>query len=118
VSIESVALGDKEGESVMWQSSSHDISSMSRRFIETIGQGAFRDQSWNKEIMVATTTLDQLIARHGLPAFLKIDVEGFELHVLQDLSQPVPFISFEYAPELIDEHERAQNQPALQRLQV
>ena len=42
------------------------------------------------------TTLDALIGRYGLPALLKIDVEGFEAHVLAGLSRRVPVISFEF----------------------
>lgn len=42
------------------------------------------------------TTLDALVARHGLPAFVKIDVEGLEDRVLAGLSAPVPAQSFEF----------------------
>jgi len=103
VKIEQVALGETPGEATMWQSESSGISSMSRRFIDTMGQGVFSDQTWNKEIQVPVTTLDSLIALHGAPAFMKIDVEGYELSVLKGLTQPIPMISFEYEPELIDQ---------------
>src|SRR5690349_3191094 len=103
VVIQEVALGDKPGEAIMWQSDSPGISSMSRRFIDTMGRGVFRDERWDKEITVAIKTLDDLINIFGVPAFMKIDVEGYELKVLQGLSVPVPFISFEYSPEMIDE---------------
>jgi FkbM family methyltransferase len=103
VVIQEVALGDKAGEATMWQSDSPGISSMSRRFIDTMGRGVFRDEKWDKEITVAIKTLDDLINTFGVPAFMKIDVEGYELKVLQGLSVPVPLISFEHSPEMIDE---------------
>ena len=44
-------------------------------------------------------TLDALIAENGLPAFVKIDVEGFELAVLRrPQTQPLPALSFEFTP--------------------
>src|SRR4029077_11165842 len=58
---------------------------------------------WNRRIEVETTTLDQLIGRFGLPAFIKIDVEGGEPAVLGGLSRPVPALSFEYLPRALDQ---------------
>jgi hypothetical protein len=37
-----------------------------------------------------------LIERHGTPAFIKLDVEGFEVEALAGLTQPVPALSFEF----------------------
>jgi FkbM family methyltransferase len=44
---------------------------------------------------VAVATLDQLIRAHGRPAFLKIDVEGFEREVLRQCNVAVRALSFE-----------------------
>jgi FkbM family methyltransferase len=62
----------------------------------------FAQVRWERRIDVPTTTLDQLIARFGMPAFVKIDVEGSEPAVLAGLSRPVPALSFEYLPRALD----------------
>ena len=44
---------------------------------------------------VETVTVEDLVAAHGTPFFIKIDVEGHELSVLRGMKQPVPYLSFE-----------------------
>ncbi len=56
---------------------------------------------WNARTTVEATTLDTLIGRFGLPAFVKIDVEGSESEVLAGLNQPLPCLSFEYLPSAL-----------------
>jgi FkbM family methyltransferase len=58
-----------------------------QRFGHTLGFARRRE--------VETTTLEQLFDEHGLPFFVKIDVEGFEPQVLRGLKRPVRYISFE-----------------------
>jgi FkbM family methyltransferase len=103
VQIQPVALSDSEGEAVIYQSSSHTISSMSEEFVNTVGKTVFADAKWDRQITIKTSTLDQMIARYGMPGLIKIDVEGFELNVLRGLSQPAPFLSFEFIPLAMDE---------------
>ncbi len=62
-------------------------------------QGRFATCHWDKSVRVPMTTLDRLVAEHGRPRYCKIDVEGFELEVLQGLTEPLDFLSFEYARE-------------------
>jgi hypothetical protein len=47
------------------------------------------------EKQVETITLEKLMATHGVPFFIKIDVEGHEPSVLRGLNRPVPYLSFE-----------------------
>ena len=55
------------------------VTTASRDFVKAAdGAGGWEGQVWDREIEVPVTTLDALIAEHGTPAFIKIDVEGFE----------------------------------------
>jgi FkbM family methyltransferase len=45
--------------------------------------------------VIETTTVEELIRAYGIPYFIKIDVEGYEIHVIQGMKQPVPFLSYE-----------------------
>jgi len=47
------------------------------------------------EKQVETITLEKLMAIHGIPFFIKIDVEGHESSVLRGMNRPVPYLSYE-----------------------
>jgi len=75
------------------------VSSLQGDFVrEAASTPGFEHVEWDRREQVRMTTLDALIVRSGLPAYVKIDVEGFEADVLAGLSQPVPLISVEYLP--------------------
>ena len=65
-------------------------------------ESGFARVRWNRKVQIETTTLDDLIARFGVPAFVKIDVEGSEPAVLAGLSRPVRALSFEYLPKALE----------------
>ena len=44
---------------------------------------------------IGLTTLDRIIEDEGIPSFIKIDVEGHELEVINGLSIKIPLLSFE-----------------------
>lgn len=73
------------------------VTTASRAFVAAAdGAGGWEGQVWDRTVEVAVTTMDALIAEHGVPAFAKIDVEGFEADVLAGLSHPIPALSFEF----------------------
>ncbi len=75
------------------------VSSMAPDWIDEVTRDRrFTRVRWDRTIRVPVTTLDELVDRHGEPAFCKIDVEGFEVQVLSGLSRPLPALSFEYLP--------------------
>ncbi len=103
IQLEPVCLGAAEGEMNMYISNESTLSTLSKNFIERTGKTRFKNNQWDQQIAVKVNTLDNLIAKYGLPVFCKIDVEGFEAEVLKGLSQAIPQLSFEYCvPEMQD----------------
>jgi FkbM family methyltransferase len=102
VVVVAAGLDEHEGEQTMLiHNVDSRISTMSPEFKDKLGQRdnrAFKS-GWDTAIKVPVTTLDVLIFRYGLPAFTKIDVEGFEYQVIRGLSQPLPALSLEFTSE-------------------
>jgi FkbM family methyltransferase len=79
------------------------VASLSPGWVETVSRSpGFRGLRWRERPIVAITTVDALIAEHGVPAFCKIDVEGFESEVLEGLTRPLPALSIEYVRPALD----------------
>lgn len=103
VEIVPMALGEAEGETEMFLASVDAVSSLSSEWISrTTENGRFKDVEWQNKETVKVTTLDKLIALYGKPSFIKIDVEGYEDHVLKGLSSPVTALSLEFVPEYLE----------------
>jgi FkbM family methyltransferase len=98
VTIEPVAVGREVGSTnLMINPSNPTVSTASREFVSAAHDApGWESQRWTRTIQVPVTTLDALIGKHGKPAFIKIDVEGFEAEVLAGLTQSVRALSFEF----------------------
>jgi FkbM family methyltransferase len=98
VTIEAAAAGARPGSvELSLNIDNPTVSTASPDFIDAAaGAPGWQGQVWAKSVPVPLTTIDGLIAEHGAPAFIKIDVEGFEAEVLAGLTTAVPALSFEF----------------------
>jgi FkbM family methyltransferase len=98
------AVGRTSGSATVWETAQGTLSTatLSKQSAAAfVSSGRFED-TWRQGFEVELTTLDELIAEHGLPRFTKVDVDGFEPEVIGGLSSPLPALSIEYACELAD----------------
>jgi FkbM family methyltransferase len=94
---EFVAVGDEPGEATLNVCSTSGFSTLL-----SSDSGWMKDSpdyanvTWVGQVRVPVLTLTQIAEKHGCPAFVKIDVEGFELQVLSGMAFTPRYISFEY----------------------
>ena len=104
VTLHRAAVGAETGSIELAVSRRHPtVSSGSPAWRSRVGADeAFAHVDWDGVETVTQTTLEALIAAHGVPRFCKIDVEGMEPQVLAGLQQPIPWIAVEYVPAALE----------------
>lgn len=98
VAVEEAAVGREQAVLDLHLARNAELSTLSTRWLAH----APDDSLWSGEVVaVPVITVDDLVAKYGAPAFMKIDVEGFEADVLRGCSTWPPALSFEYqCPDL------------------
>jgi FkbM family methyltransferase len=98
VEVLQAAVGERNGVAVLKVSDRKDkMSSLSEQWREAVTkENRDYEGMWKREVTVPMVTLDALIERYGMPAYIKVDVEGYEEQALKGLSACPALLSLEF----------------------
>jgi FkbM family methyltransferase len=98
ITVERCAIGDHPGTATMNLCQFSYFATLNNEFLEQTRESFdYRDVEWQRQVEVPVVTMDQLAERHGLPTFVKIDVEGYEDKVVSGMSFRPNSLSFEFS---------------------
>ena len=93
------AVGQTSGTAKMLvESPGSALNTLNPKWAETLKKenGHFsQTMGFKQSVDVEVTTIEDLIKDYGMPSYVKIDAEGYEIHVLRGMRRPVPQLSFE-----------------------
>jgi FkbM family methyltransferase len=106
VTIVQAAVGDQEGFCKLFVNELSILNTVSKNWVEKEkANKPYEIGMWKNEIEVPMVTIDKLVAKYGIPRFIKLDVEGFELSVLSGMSSQPEYLSFEFHADTLDKDE-------------
>lgn len=97
IRVERCAVGASAGTASLRVCDQNVLCTLSDEWFQQIENSSIhRGAHWVEQIEVPVVTLDSLAERYGVPAFVKIDVEGYEENVIDGMSFDPKFLSFEF----------------------
>jgi FkbM family methyltransferase len=114
VHVEPCAAGDTPGKLKLRICDDSVLSTVADEYYEEASKAPIHKHAhWMDSVDVDVVTLDQLAGRYGIPAFVKIDAEGYDDHVLRGMSFQPKALTFEYAQILPQVASRCFETPVL-----
>jgi len=92
-----VGISDTAGQQTITLNSSPTLSTFDESEIKDINSNPqMRNLEWVGTEEIEMVSINDLIEKYGMPNFVKIDIEGYEMKAFSTLKYAIPMLSFEY----------------------